>query len=747
MKHPIDHAVVVTGLDAEYQNRVLDFACHLVMKSGIPSILEYLQPISLGEDLDVRHRRKIAAQIASKGLKKIAPVAAMLVTEFSGPWQEKQVYEKLQTYVLIGAIRFPDRFNTIRLACRRLRLIKNKNSSWIFDRILRTDDDLPSIVSCLEELEAEIHASTDGSAKTKNPARVAELRVLLSHYLADFDRRPTGPTGPRETAHAEEMIRTPLADHLHVSGFENAEIIQGAERAPYEGSTPTCIENQRYLDSQTMPQRSYRSYKVKQYRDARHAISEIRKRAVGAPCDWNSLTDNEVHTTLEVCFESLGNDESITDALIVLSILLGRTPTQLLCLPFLQSHRKTNPQEYWYATKTKLQFAMQLPMPELRHSDDARAFTHSPTNRLCLSIPVSLQPKIRQLAKLSLLYRSEDSRFAAEIDERLRALNKTHFTRLTEHRLATYVHSHLLAEGIDDVIVKRLRGASLKANVPQHYDACPQALTQSVYENYVRSLLAAVGRDDDWMTEAHPNTPLGSTMCARPAAVRRYFKQWRNRMNELIKDSNDPILIHNEYVLATYAVLSACTGYRPVRHMFENIKDFDPIGRELYISDKASRFDSDARCIVLPEIACEQMAHYVSHLEALQRRAWGRNMPAVLAARRALSGDGALLFRVSQQQETLDEMQFFEPAMVEDWLGRRWPLALNWSRHFLCTELRTRGTSFELINALLGHSDVGPAAFDRFSKLSYRGMSAIASQVNEVLTDLDISAIEGLGRW
>ena len=747
MKRPIDHAVVVTDLDAEYQNRVLDFACHLVMKSGISSILENLQPISLGEDLDVRHRRKIAAQIASKGLKKILPVAAMLVAEFSGPWQEKRVYEKLQIYVLIGAIRFPDRKNTIRLACRRLRRIKSKNSHWIFDRIMRTDDDLPSVVSCLVELEEELLASTDGSAKINKPARVAELRVLLADYLADFDRRPTGPTGPRESAHAEEMIRTSLGDHLVVPGFENAKIIQGAEKAPYEGAVATCIENQRYLDSQTAPQRSYRSYKAKQYRDARHAINEIRKRAVGAPCDWNSLTDSEVHTTLAACFESLSNGESITDALVVLSILLGRTPTQLLCLPFLRSHRKTNPQEYWYATKTKLQFTMQLPIPELRHSDDARAFTHSPTNRLCLSIPVSLQPQIRKLAKLSLLYRSEDSKFAAEIDERLRVLNKMHLTRLTEHRLATYMHSHLLAEGVDDVIVKRLRGASLKTNVPQHYDACPQALTQSVYEDYVQSLLATVGRDDDWVTEAYPNTPLGSTMYAKRAAVRRYFQQWRNRISEVLKPSTDPILIHNEYALATYAVLSACTGYRPVRHMFETIKDFDPISRELYIADKASRFDSDARCIVLPEIACEQMAHYVSHLEALQRRAWGRNMPAVLAARRALSGDGALLFRVSQQQETLDEIQFFTPAMVEEWLGRRWPLPLNWSRHFLCTELRTRGTSFELINALLGHSDVGPAAFDRFSKLNYRGMIAIASQLNGVLAGLEISAIEGLGRW
>ena len=181
--------------------------------------------------------------------------------------------------------------------------------------------------------------------------------------------------------------------------------------------------------------------------------------------------------------------------------------------------------------------------------------------------------------------------------------------------------------------------------------------------------------------------------------------------------------------------------------MFENIKDFDRVSRELFIVDKASRFDSDARCIVLPSVACEQIELYIAHLEALQRRAWGRNMSAVVAARRALSGDGPFLFRVSQNEETLGEVEYFDPWLVEHWLGSRWPLTLNWARHFLRTELCTRGASFELVNAMLGHSDVAPAAFDRFSKLSYRNMANLASQVDDLLGDLNVSAIEGLGRW
>jgi hypothetical protein len=747
MKRPIDHAVVVTGLEPEHQNAVLDFACHLVIQSGVTSILDYLQPISIGCDLALQQRRTIAKEISRKGLTKKLPVAAMLVAELVGSWQEQLVFQKLQTYALIGAIRFPDRKSTIRLACRRLRLIKNNNSGWIFDRIMHISDDLPSIVSGLEKIEAETHESPDTSSRRAKLARVGELRVLLSDYLSDLDRRPTGPTGPRMVPHEEEIVRARLSDHLHVAGLKDAKIIQAAERGPYKGAVPTPVENQRYLDCHTKSQRSYRSYKAKQYRDARHATNDIRMRAVSAPCDWNSLTPNEVHSILSACFEGLNGDNPLPDAMIVSSILLGRKPRLLLSLPFCSTHRTSNPQEYWYITKTKLQFTIQLPMPDLPRTKVAKAFTNSPVNRLCLSLPASLEPHIRQLRKLDYRYRQEETRIADQIKKRMQALKEAYCDRLTETRLATFMHAHLAAKGVDEVVIKRLRGISLKMNVPQHYDACPQGLTQSVYDNYVQSLLATVERENDWIHQPFSDVPLGSTMYAKSDAVRLYFEKWRSRIAEIMKASHDPILVHNEYVLATYSVLSACTGYRPVRHMFENIKDFDPISRELLISDKASRFDGSSRCIVLPTVACEQIEHYTAHLEALQRKAWGRNMPAVVAARRALSGDGTLLFRIAQDKEALGEVEYFDPGMVEEWLGDRWPLTLNWARHFLCTELRTRGASFELINAMLGHSDVAPAAFDRFSKLSYRGMAKLAAQVDDLLVELSISAIEGLGRW
>jgi hypothetical protein len=747
MKRPIDHAVVVTGLEPEQQNAVLDFACHLVTQSGVSSIFDYLQPISIGSDMEIEQRRKIATEINRKGLTKQLPVAAMLVAELVGPWKEKLLFEKLQTYVLVGAIRFPDRLSTIRLACRRLRLIKNKNSRWIFDRLTRADNDLPSVVACLEKLEAEIQGSADTPSRTAKLARVSELRVLLADYMADLDRKPTGPTGPRGDRFDEELIRAPLSDHLHVAGLKAAKIIHCAERGPYKGAVPAPIESQRYLDYQTKPQRSYRSYKAKQYRDARHATNDIRMRAVSAPCDWNSLTSNEVHSILRVCFEGINGDNPLPDALIISSILLGRKPRALLGLPFCSSHRKSNPREYWYVTKTKLQFTMQIEMPELPKNENMRALAKSAVNRLSLSLPDSLQSPIRELRKLDCRYRQQETKIADQIKERVQALKKAHCDRLTEKRWATFMHSHLAAKGVDEVVIKRLRGVSLKMNVPQHYDACPQRLTQSVHEDYVRSLLAAISRDADWTPVDSPNAPLGSTMCAKPAAVRLYFEKWRERITEILKASQDPVFVHNEYVLATFAVLSACTGYRPVRHMFENIKDFDRVSRELFIVDKASRFDSDARCIVLPTVAREQIERYITHLEALQRRAWGRDMSAVVAARRALSGDGPFLFRVSQDEDSLGDVEIFDPGMVEDWLGGRWPLTLNWARHFLRTDLSTRGAPFELVNAMLGHSDVAPAAFDRFSKLSYRRMADIASWVDDLLADLSVSAIEGLGRW
>jgi hypothetical protein len=743
MKRTIDQVINVEGLDAEFQNKLLDLACYLITQADDDHIFDHLQPIPVGCDMSVGDRAKIFATIKQGHMLDSHPVAAMLVSEIDGDWRQKNRHEILKRHTLIAAARFPEPKDKVRVACRRVRLITKKNGLWLFEKILATGEDLSSAVLCLRTIDETLKKK---KPLTKNVEerirRCADLRVLLADYLDDRDRPPKGPRGPIDSGESEDIVVVPLEDYLSEQDWD-ASIVQGIERDRRGGASLTPEQNQRYLDYRTVSASSVRSCKAKLRRDARHAISEIRMRASNPPCGWSSLTDNEAKAALKACFERIDAEPSIEHACIVLSLILGRKPTELLALPSRSRRQKTDDLAYWFVTKHRTQLTVQMRMPDLASGTTAKALTRPGRTSFSLSIPTSLIPAVRELVKLSPEYRGPGSQVAERVRDAITTINVQHHTRLNEHRLAAYVHSSLAAAGVDEVLIRRIRGTDLKNNVPQHYDACMQSLTLDTYGRHVTATLDLVDRESDWSPELSSDAPLGSSLNIPSQYVRAYFRRWRKRIDQDLRDVDDPVEFHNEYALATHAVLSVCSGYRAVRRMFETILDFDPISRELFISDKRSRLDSDSRCIVLPEIGCEQMALYQSHLRVLQRSAWGRNSAAARAAKRALSGDGPLLFRIHRRPNDIDEIQYFDKGKVEKWLEGRWDLVLNWTRHFLCTRCRNLGYPFEAINAMLGHPDLGPSSFNRFSQLSYQDMARLASQVNSLLASLDIRAIAG----
>ncbi len=743
MKSSIDQIVNVEGLDADSQNKLLDFACHLITQTGDDHVFEYLQPISVGRDLSASDRVKISAAIKQQRMIDSHPVTAMLASDIEGSYQEKNCQEALKSLVLLGAVRFPNPKDRVRVACRRVRLITNENCRWLFDEILKTEGDLLSIVAQLRKIDAEIRKEKGNkNDKQGRIRRCADLRVLLGDYLDDRDRAPRGPRGPRESGESEGMVIISLDDLA--DGEFDANVVQGVERDRRGVTSHTPKQSQRYLDYRTVPAHSVRSSKAKLRRDARYAISEIRMRSVSAPCAWNALTDNEAKATLEACFAVIDKDPSIEYACIALSLVLGRKPTELLALPCRSRQGKKNDRSYWHVNKRCTRLIIRMPMPDLATGTTANALTHPGCTSFSLSIPASLSPSVRELVKLSPEYRGPGSQLAQRVRNTIKAINDHSHARLTENRLACYMHSSLTAAGVDDVVIRRLRGFSLKANVPQHYDASAESLTQNVFNDHVTRTLGLIGRESDWSPDRPSDMPLGSSLNIPPTFVRAYFERWQKRIDEDLRGVDDPVAYHNEYALATYSVLSICSGYRAVRRMFETIRDFDAISQELFIADKRSRFDSDSRCIVLPEIGCEQIALYQSHLRVLQHSAWGRNSAVVRAAKRSLSGDGPLLFRVHQRRNGTDDIQYFDKGNVEAWLDDlQWDLLLNWTRHFLCTRCREMGYPFEAINAMLGHCDVGPSNFNRYSQMSYRDMAQLAGEVNNLLASLDIRAIAG----
>ena len=123
MRRGIDEIVRVAKLHPADQNRVLDLACYFLAQPCEIDISRYLHPVGLGADLPIKHRSRLESLLRDEEMITQHPVAAMLVSSINGSYRDKLLHEKLKRFVLKGAIRFPDKADAIKIACRRVRFI------------------------------------------------------------------------------------------------------------------------------------------------------------------------------------------------------------------------------------------------------------------------------------------------------------------------------------------------------------------------------------------------------------------------------------------------------------------------------------------------------------------------------------------------------------------------------------------------------------------------------------------------
>lgn len=742
MKRNIDEIVRVSELSPEDQNRILDFACHLLAQPCEIDVSPYHHTVGLGSDLPVKHRTRLDKMHRSESMILKQPVAAMLVADIAGTYQKKNRHERLKRFLLKAAIRFSDRTGAIDRACCRVRLIEKENTSWLFDLIRDHSDDLGSIVLCLEHTEDEIECEPQTEENREKLRRCAELRRPLEWLYNDRAGARSGGKRTKVPVESEGRADVPLGDDL---GDEDltGRFLQATSGTDKDHADQEPLATQNYFDLGLQDSESYGSYQAKQRRDARYATDEIRARAVCAPCGWPSLTDNEVGFTLHECFSAVDDSRSIESAMVILSIFLGRKPTTLLSLPIRGRHLKNSDSEYWYVTGKTVRLVLELPMPAFPGTDFSQQVRRTSLTRIELPVPKSIEPILRDLAKLSLEYRQPNSQLAKDVSNRIRQLNYDHVLRLNEPRLAAYMLTRLAADGIDEVVVRRLRGEPLSRNVPQHYDGCPAELTYQAFGEYCQKLKKLAKRPIELGEMPRQNTAMGSQLQVERGFLKKYFALWTKHLSELRASCQDPIEFHNNFVLGAHAILAVATGHRPVTRMFESIHDYDPVSRELFIADKNSRQGADCRCIVLPETAAQQLDLYIEHLDVLRKTA-SHSITAVRAAKRALTGDGPLLFRIRQVENNRDVVEHFDPGNVKDWLADKWPIDLRWSRHFFCTQTRSEHLPFEAINASLGHDGLGPANFNPFSGMSYAKLKGFAEHYDTCLTELGMGPIQGL---
>lgn len=742
MKTRISELIGATDLEAKDKNVLEDHARYLLSVLPDDSATVFVDPELPGKKVPVTRLKDIAKALSDAHVLKKHPIPAMLASVAGSGIKERRQHEILKSWVLLACLALFDRGSPVRRACRRVRRLAETEDRWLFDELLDLKNDLKPIVERLQSLRDRYSGSSKDDRMKER--KVAGLHVLLADLLYERDKRGPGPGGHRrllEPPYQEQLIEFAPDDTLYpdidgVTVITDEQQITGAGEGVESGSV-----SNRYLD--TIADDAYPTFLRKRVRQGRELARTFTMRAAASRCDWEGLSDNEVHRTLELCFDA-AVDGCRPSLWIVLALLLGRTPERLWSTPKQDYGRSTPHGEYWRVTKKRVQLVSYLALPEFDLPYEDRRLVEAVYNCLLLSTPKCLTQPLRKALQAVWDKDVSTEVLREEMRERIRVLNAQHNTRLTQNRLAAHLHRALVKSGECDVVSKRLRGVEPRSNYKQRYEALNQEATQQVYKQYAAKLLGMIDRAHEWQDSQFKTQPLGSHIKVKDSAVRFFFEYLRDEAIPPAPRSDDVIDYHNRYAMYVYQLLMLASGHRPVRVPLETVRSFDVVSHELYICDKVANHANDARTIVLPDTACQQLAKYLEHLRALEVRC--RHVAPRLCAtiESAISGTGPLLFRLEKNDRMDWSPVPFDPKPVRRWLQDDWSLPLNWHRHWLRSNLTERGQPHEYIDQFMGHENDQPPGLGRYSNLTYGGRQSLAACIDSMLAELDITATGGL---
>ena len=468
---------------------------------------------------------------------------------------------------------------------------------------------------------------------------------------------------------------------------------------------------------------------------ARELARGLSIRALLLPCDFPGLTRHEVTVLLREAFPGAARG-LCADLALCLSLCLGLEIARMPSLRFVTESGNVVG-ETWTLRNDEV-FLSRWPELPNHHKGRVAPLLTGRHGWLMLAIPKALAA-FRLIKALTGAADGLDR----QVDGRLSEINKQSGLRLTLGRISNHLHTSLIQQGQDRARAALIAGKPAKAYPQLHYHTDDAMLLENIHAAWLRDLLADAGLEKEKLIACGSDLRVGSNLSPNPDLLQRYSRELHKRLDFDRRSGLSRLIgFHNEFVLYSLELLNLGTGHRPVDCPYESLLDIDVTGQLIYISDKENRSGSASRVIALPEVALEQISHIRSQLETLISHNSVVGEVAVRAAAKALEGDGPFLFFISKDQS----IDIVTPKLLNDRFRDRWPLPLNWTRHWMRSSLARVGVEGDLIDAWMGHADFGQEALGRWSGLSIKDLRHVALTVGKIMCEIGFGEVPGWPR-
>lgn len=241
---------------------------------------------------------------------------------------------------------------------------------------------------------------------------------------------------------------------------------------------------------------------------------------------------------------------------------------------------------------------------------------------------------------------------------------------------------------------------------------------------------------------------VGSYLKPIDSYVLSFVEALKYDLNNCKSQANNIEQFHNAMVLYTLHMLLFATGHRAVKDPFFDLMAFDLEAGTVLIEDKVVTSTHQTRLTWLPELVVKQINQYILHLISLAR--FIRKKQFKFSEQIIATTDSELphvipfFFLLESKEEELTWLHI-KPSELKARLANQWQLPQNTNRHLLSSWLHSNGCPSELIDAQLGHIEVGCAPFSAQSVLNPIEVGhQIRPFLNRYLLEQGWSQISGL---
>jgi hypothetical protein len=298
--------------------------------------------------------------------------------------------------------------------------------------------------------------------------------------------------------------------------------------------------------------------------------------------------------------------------------------------------------------------------------------------------------------------------------------------RITLSKIEGMLWARLLQQTGDAAIASCVIGVKDSlASVRLHYTSPWVSDLQQHYRNAVQPLTALAYPDTaDKMPPALPNlapATVGARLCPTPTAVRSMFERLSNDIEKASDyyDRSGFAEYHNLLTLFTVQFFAYSTTCRAIVTPYLPFSEIDTRRGIATLSDKDDETKHKTRLIWISETLREHMVFYDGHLMSLKHQMF--DLPKSMRLEPCLFVDqhlNGLLVR---------------PKTIEPLLRRYLNVCANTHRRFLRTELLERCCPPEVVDAFMGHWQVGEEPFGIFSSFSFQDYVVTLQQYLEPL--------------